>query len=193
MNGMLIPESCQHYSKYPPSISLVCPWASNTPLVGQIPRDGVFDIRQPAARTCDICEYERASVDVGSTRNKEWESSGGGCGMRKETNIRGCTRYVVATYRCSAVTLTSGMIKVERYHARQREYGIERYVVPSTCSSSFRMGADRLASVLERLEDRTPNAIAQPIKLVAMECSTYHRRLCIRVRVREGVGGWVDT
>jgi len=58
----------------------------------------------------------------------------------------------------------------------------ERYVVPSTCSSSFRMGVDRLASVLERLEDRTPNVTAQSVELVAMECSTYDRRL------REGVG-----
>ena len=55
----------------------------------------------------------------GSTCNKEWESDDGGCEMRKETNIRRCTRYVIATYRCSAVTLTNGMIKLDRFRARR--------------------------------------------------------------------------
>ena len=75
-------------------------------------------MRQPAARMCGVCEYEKALAD-GSTCNKKWESSGGGCGMRNETNIRESKRYVVATYRYSAVTLTNGMTKVDKYHARR--------------------------------------------------------------------------
>ena len=48
----------------------------------------MFDIRQAAARTRGVSEYERASVDR-STRNKEWDSSGGGCGMRKKEMLGG--------------------------------------------------------------------------------------------------------
>ena len=48
----------------------------------------MFDIRQAAACICGVSEYERASVDR-SIRNKEWDSSGGGCGMRKKETLGG--------------------------------------------------------------------------------------------------------
>ena len=51
----------------------------------------MFDIRQAAARTRGVSEYERASVDrsTRNKRNKEWDSSGGGCGMRKKETLGG--------------------------------------------------------------------------------------------------------
>lgn len=40
---------------------------------------------QPAAHTCGVCGYKRASVDW-STCNEEWKSPGGGCRMHIKKN-----------------------------------------------------------------------------------------------------------
>jgi len=70
-------------------------------------------VRHLTAGRAGVCECERALRSRNVTWNEIRPAVTAGCIKKR------CMRYIVATYRCWAMTLTNGMIRADRLRGRR--------------------------------------------------------------------------